>query len=87
MIERLVWVNIPGGVMGFEYRDIEAFNREYKKLEKYGVDEEVSKSVIDVLDKCEFAQYAPELSGNDMGDVLQHAADVMDQLENTKKKK
>ena len=57
------------------------------ELEKYGVDEEVSKSVIDVLDKCEFAQYAPELSGNDMGDVLQHAADVMDQLENTKKKK
>lgn len=38
MIERLIWVNIPGGVMGFEYRDIEAFNREYKKLEKYGVD-------------------------------------------------
>ena len=50
-------------------------------------DEEVTKSVIDVLDKCEFAQYAPELSGNDMEAVLEQAADVMDKLENTKKKK
>ena len=57
------------------------------ELEKYGVDEEVIKSVIDVLDKCEFAQYAPELSGNDMESVLEQAADVMDKLENTKKKK
>lgn len=35
---RLVWVNIPGGVIGFEAREIDQFNREYKKLEKFGVD-------------------------------------------------
>ncbi len=57
------------------------------ELEKYGVDEDVIKSVIEVLDKCEFAQYAPELSGDDMGSVLELAGSVMDKLENTKKKK
>lgn len=37
-MDRLVWVNIPGGVAGFEPDKIKRFNREFKKLEKYGVD-------------------------------------------------
>lgn len=57
------------------------------ELERYGADELQIKSVIDLLDKCEFAQYAPELSGNDMAAVLAQAGDVMDKLENTKRKK
>ncbi|MGN0214815.1 MAG: BatD family protein [Muribaculaceae bacterium] len=57
------------------------------ELETYGVSEDVVKSVLDVLDKCEFAQYAPELSGTDMNHVFEQASDVMDKLENTKKKK
>lgn len=38
MADRLVWVKIPGGVKGFEPSEINRFNREYKKLEKFGVD-------------------------------------------------
>ena len=57
------------------------------ELDGYGASEDVVKEVIDVLDKCEFAQYAPELSGSDMNHVLEQASDVMDKLENTKKRK
>ena len=57
------------------------------ELDGYGASSEVVKAVIDVLDKCEFAQYAPELSGSDMNHVLEQASDVMDKLENTKKRK
>lgn len=44
-------------------------------------------AVIEVLNNCEFAQYAPELSGNDMESIYSAAADAMDKLENTKRKK
>ena len=56
------------------------------ELEKYGADEDVVKDVMNVLDKCEFAQYAPELEGNDMGEVYDEASEIMDKLENTKRK-
>lgn len=38
MKKGLVWVKIPGGVMGFEPSEINKFNQEYKKIEKYGLD-------------------------------------------------
>lgn len=57
------------------------------ELTGYGVSDEDVNAVLDVLNKCEFAQYAPELSGNDMNSIFESAGDVMDKLENTKRKK
>ena len=57
------------------------------ELVSYGADEDMVASVIDVLNKCEFAQYAPELGGTDMESIYSAASDVMDKLENTKRKK
>ena len=57
------------------------------ELTNYGATDEVIAAVIEVLNNCEFAQYAPELSGNDMESIYSAAADAMDKLENTKPKK
>lgn len=56
------------------------------ELEKYGADEAVVKDVMAVLDKCEFAQYASDLGGNDMSEVYEEAGEIMNKLENTKRK-
>lgn len=57
------------------------------ELTNYDATDEVIAAVIEVLNNCEFAQYAPELSGNDMESIYSAAADAMDKLENTKRKK
>mgnify|MGYP004442566857 FL=1 len=56
------------------------------ELINYGTTEALADEVIALLDKCEFAQYAPELSGGDMNEVYAEASDIMDKLQNTKKK-
>ena len=56
------------------------------ELERYGAEETVVSELISVLDKCEFAQYAPELGGSNMNEVYEEASDIMDKLENTKRK-
>lgn len=53
----------------------------------YGVSEELKQSVLELLDKCEFAQYAPDLANADLQSVLNETADIMDKLESTKHKK
>ena len=57
------------------------------ELENYGVDATLRAKMHSLLEKCEFAQYAPELSGNNMHTVFDEAASIMDQLENVKRKK
>lgn len=57
------------------------------ELEKYGIDEQLRKESMDLIDKCEFAQYAPELASDDMNAVLDEAAGVIDRLESVKRKK
>lgn len=57
------------------------------ELEEYGIDEQLRKESIALIDKCEFAQYAPELASDDMNAVLNEAAGVIDRLENVKRKK
>lgn len=57
------------------------------ELEKYGVDEDLRKRTLNLLDECEFAQYAPELASGDMRAVFSRAATVMDTLERVKRKK
>ncbi len=56
------------------------------ELEHYGIDEALRKASMDLIDKCEFAQYAPELASGDMNAVLTEAAEVIDQLERVKRK-
>ena len=56
------------------------------ELESYGAKADDIKQLLSILDKCEFAQYAPELSGSNMGEIYYEASDIMDKLENTKNK-
>ena len=57
------------------------------ELEKYGIDEQLRQSSMALIDKCEFAQYAPELASGDMDAVLNEAAGIIDRLESVKRKK
>lgn len=57
------------------------------ELEQYGIDEKLRQESIALIDKCEFAQYAPELASGDMNAVLDEAAGVIDRLESVKRKK
>ena len=54
------------------------------QLELYGVDKPLTDETLDVLSQCEFAQYAPELAGDDMMPLYDKAAQVMENLENVK---
>ena len=56
------------------------------ELEAYGVDEELRQRTLTLLDKCEFAQYAPELATDDLQQVWNEAADLIDSLESVKRK-
>ena len=57
------------------------------ELAQYGVDDQLQQDTLDILDKCEFAQYAPELASSDMAPVLDDAASLIDRLENVKRAK
>ena len=57
------------------------------ELEQYGIDEQLRQEAMSLIDKCEFAQYAPELASGDMGAVLDEAAGIIDRLESVKRKK
>ena len=57
------------------------------ELERYGIDEGLRGESIALIDKCEFAQYAPELASDDMNAVLDEAAGIIDRLESVKRKK
>ena len=57
------------------------------ELEQFGVNEQLRKEAMDLIDKCEFAQYAPELAQGNLNAVLDEAAGVIDRLENVKRKK
>lgn len=57
------------------------------ELENYGVEESLRNRTLELLDKCEFAQYAPQLADQDMKSVWDEAAMVIDSLESVKRKK
>ena len=56
------------------------------ELEQYGIDEQLRQESITLIDKCEFAQYAPELASGDMNAVLGEAAGIIDRLESVKRR-
>ena len=57
------------------------------ELEQYGIDEQLRRESMELIDKCEFAQYAPELASGNMNAVLDEAAGIIDRLESVKRKK
>lgn len=50
------------------------------------VDDGTVTMLMELLDKCEFAQYAPELADSGIGETYNKAVEVMDKLETVKKK-
>lgn len=56
-------------------------------LSSYDVADEIVKSLMDLLDRCEFAQYAPELADAGVEETYNKAVEIMDELETIKKRK
>lgn len=50
-------------------------------LESSGIPEDNIKYLLEILDKCEFAKYSPEMSRGDMPEVYQNAIDAINKLE------
>lgn len=53
-------------------------------LSEYGADAEVIDATVALLDRCEFAQYAPEERDDDKKELLNQAEHLMNRLENVK---
>lgn len=56
-------------------------NIEYE-LTRYGVNEELIKEFIDVLNECEFARYAPGDANKTMDNIYKSAIEVISKMEN-----
>lgn len=56
-------------------------------MEEAGFEQSHISATLDLLNKCEFAQYAPELAEQDMGAIYKQTSSVMDDLESVKLKK
>lgn len=56
------------------------------KLKSSCVSDETTKELLDILDTCEFARYAPVESGNSMETLYEKTIDIISQLEEQVKK-
>lgn len=56
------------------------------ELANYGADTELIDTVLTQLDRCEFAQYAPQGGDNTLDMVYNEVSDVMDRIEGIKRK-
>ena len=56
------------------------------KLVSSSVSEDTIKGLLDVLDTCEFARFAPVESGNSMDALYEKTIDIISQLEEQVKK-
>lgn len=56
------------------------------KLADYGIPEDSTDSVIEVLDQCEMARFTPSGSQEQMEDIYKQASRAIDAMENVKKK-
>ena len=57
-----------------------------EKLKSASVSDETTKELLDILDTCEFARYAPVESGNSMETLYEKTIDIISQLEEQVKK-
>jgi hypothetical protein len=56
------------------------------ELNKYGVDETLIKTFMDILNSCEFARYAPAEESSAMSKIYDEAVDAIENMENIIKK-
>ena len=57
------------------------------EMEQFGFNENQISSTLEVLEKCEFAQYAPALEENNMESIYDDCAGLIDELEKVKRTK
>ena len=57
-----------------------------EKLEAKGVDSNAIKGLIDLIDECEFAKYAPSAAKDNMSQVYDEGVVVINGLEDSFKK-
>ena len=55
------------------------------KLRAYGADEPLIALVMEVMDTCEFARYAPSQSDEAMDRLYEETLDVIGKMENIKR--
>ena len=55
------------------------------ELNRYGAGEELIRDIINILNTCEFAQYAPSQSDEAMDKLYADTVDAIGKMENTKK--
>ncbi len=53
-----------------------------EELKLKGIDEELVKEMIGLIDQCEFAQYAPSVSDGNMDDIYKQAVKMISKMEN-----
>ena len=53
-----------------------------EELKNKGIDEELVKEMIGLIDQCEFAQYAPSRSDGNMDDIYKQAVKMITKMEN-----
>ena len=53
-------------------------------LQEAGVDEEKIRSLTDILDKCEYARYAPSASGTEATDIYEVTSRFIRAVENSR---
>lgn len=57
------------------------------EMEKFGFNDDHISRTLDVLEKCEFAQYAPALEEGNMSSIYDQCAGLIDDLEKVKRTK
>ncbi len=53
-----------------------------EELKNKGIDEELVKEMIGLIDQCEFAQYAPSVSDGNMDEIYKQAVKMITKMEN-----
>lgn len=71
-------LNIPGSELNKE--------NIASNLAEYGADQQLVDDIMRLLDDCEFAQYAPSQDDSRIGETYDLACDVMDRIENIKRR-
>ena len=56
------------------------------ELAKYGADESLCADVIDVLNLCDMAIYAPQASSEQTKDIYNRTLDIINRIESIKRK-
>lgn len=51
------------------------------ELNKKEIDQSLIEQLIDILNSCEFARYAPQSGQQEMGDLYSDAIKIIEQLE------